>query len=148
MSARHRLREPEAIRSVRPDARILCARHPSQLCAIAQPDVDHKQLILTAIDLEKGAGQEVARLDLDPNESGWFVDLAPDGSHVAALMSPTGPISVLSLGDETITEIHVKTWTNLHAIRWAANGNALFVGTGSGPGTLLYVDLLGNAKIL
>jgi serine/threonine protein kinase len=140
--------EPEAITSVRPDARILCARQPSQLCAIAQPDSDHRQLILTAIDPEKGAGQEVARLDLDPNESGWFVDLSPDGSRIAALMSPTGPISVLSLEHETITEIRVKKWTNLHAIHWAANGNALFVGTGSGPGALLYVDLLGNAKML
>jgi len=34
------------------------------------------------------------------------------------------------------------------AIHWAADGKALFVNTGSGLGTLLYVDLLGNAEIL
>jgi Tol biopolymer transport system component len=140
--------EPEVVASVRPDARILCARQPSHLCAIAQPDVNQRQLILTAIDSDKGAGSEIARLDLDPNESGWFVDLSPDGSRIAALMSPAGPISVVSLGHKTVVEIHVKKWTNLHAIHWAAHGKGLFVGTGSEPETLLYVDLLGNAKIL
>ena len=140
--------EPEAIASVSPDARILCTRQPSQMCAIAQPDVNHKQLILTSINSEKGTGSEIARLDLDPNESGWFVDLSPDGARIAALTSPAGPISVLSLGHKTIVEIHLKKWTNLHAIHWAADGKGLFVGTGSVPGTLLYVDLLGNAKIL
>jgi hypothetical protein len=140
--------EPEAIASVRPDARILCARQPSQLCAIAQPDVNHRQLILTAIDFEKGLGPELARLDLDPKESGWFLDLSPDGARIAALVSPTGPISLLSLGQEPITKITVKEWTNLHSIHWAADGKALFVGAGSGPGTLLYVDLFGNAEVL
>lgn len=140
--------EPEAITSVRPDARILCARPPSQLCAIAQPGVNHTQLILREIDSEKGAGPELARLELDPNESDWFVDLSPDGSRIALMMRPTGPISLLSLRDKTTSEIQVKHWTSLHAIHWAADGKGLFVGSGSGPGTLLYVDLLGNAKIL
>jgi serine/threonine protein kinase len=144
--------EPKAISAVRSDARILCAKEPSQLCAIAQPDFNQRQLILTAIDSEKGAGPELARLDLDPNESDWFVALSPDGSRIACLMSPVGPISVLSLGDKTIAEIHVKQWTNLHAIHWAADGKGLFLGSGSvigsGRGTLLYVDLFGNAKIL
>ena len=76
------------------------------------------------------------------------LDLSPDGSRIAALMSPTGPISVLSLGQKPITKITVKEWTNLHAIHWAADGKALFVGAGSGPGTLLYVDLFGNAEVL
>jgi hypothetical protein len=101
--------EPEAIASVRPDARILCARQPSKWCAIAQPDVNQRQLIITAIDSEKGAGPELARLDLDPNESGWFVDLSPDGSRIAGLMSPAGPISVLSLGHKTGQGVHSAT---------------------------------------
>ena len=140
--------EPEVVSRVRPLARVLCARPPSNLCAVVEPDDNHEELIITAIDPEKGAGAELARFNLDPTERGWFADLSPDGSRIAALRRPAGPISILSLRDKTSSEIHVKNRTNLHAIHWAADGKALFVGTGFGPGTLLHVDLSGNANVV
>jgi hypothetical protein len=41
----------------------------------------------------------------------------------------------------------VKRWSNLRSLNWAADGNSLFVGTG-GDGTILHVDLRGNATVL
>jgi hypothetical protein len=76
------------------------------------------------------------------------VDLSPDGSRIAALTKPTGPVSILSLRDKTTSEIHVKRWTNLHAVHWTADGKGLFVGVGFGPGKLLYLDSAGNANPL
>jgi hypothetical protein len=90
----------------------------------------------------------LARLPLDPNETGWSVDLSADGSHIAALKSPTSPISILTLPGKTTTPVAVNDWSNLHSLRWAADGKGLFVGAGFGPGTLLYVDLAGNAMVL
>jgi hypothetical protein len=44
-------------------------------------------------------------------------------------------------------ELRVKRWSNLRSLNWAADGNSLFVGTG-GDGTILHVDLRGNATVL
>jgi serine/threonine protein kinase len=140
--------EPRFVSTVRFRARIVCARPPSPLCAVAEPDEDHRQLIITAVDAIKGKGSELVRLALDPNEDRWFVDLAPDGEEIAALKHPGGPIYLLSLRSKLMSEIRVKHWTNLRSVRWAADGKGLFVGAGLGPGTLLYVDLAGNASRL
>jgi DNA-binding winged helix-turn-helix (wHTH) protein len=140
--------KPQLIATVRSDVRIVCARPPSDLCAVAEPDDDHHHVVITAVDAVKGKGPELTRFPLDPNESGWFVDLSPDGRRLAALREPDGSISVLALRTGTMSEIQVNGWTNLHAVHWAADGNSLFVGAGLEPGTLLNVDLAGNAHVV
>jgi len=140
--------EPQFVSTVRFRARIVCARPPSPLCAVAEPDEDYRRLIITAVDAIKGKGPELIRFALDPNEGQWFVDLAPDGEQIAALKYPEGPIYLLSLRSNLMSEIRLKHWTNLRSVRWAADGKGLFVGTGFGPGTLRYVDLAGNPSRL
>jgi len=140
--------EPEFVASVRPNSRILCARSLFQLCAIAQPSVDREQAIVSSLDPVKGVGAELTRFPLDPNEDGWFLDLSPDGKKIAELNGPADSISVLPLRGGTTRQLRVKGWTNLHSVRWAADGKGFLVGSGPEPGILLHVDHAGNAKVL
>ena len=122
---------------VRANSRILCSRPPAEICAIAQPDVEQTHLIIKSLDAMEGRGTELARLPLDPHETGWSADLSVDGSRIAALKSPTSPISIVNIYDKTTTTIAVKNWSNLRSLRWAANGKGLFVGAGFSPGSLI-----------
>jgi serine/threonine protein kinase len=128
---------------------ISCARPPSELCAIAEPNEDRKQVIISTVDPLKGRGPELVRFALDPNENGWFWDLSPDGTRVAATRSPAGPIYILSVHGEPIREIKVNGWSNLQEFSWAADGRGLFLVVGvPGKHVLLHVDLQGNARVL
>ena len=140
--------EPEFVARVRPNSRILCARGPTNTCAIVQPSVDHEQAVVSALDALKGVGVELMRFPLDPNEDGWFLDLSPDGTKIAGLKGPADSISVLPLRGGTTSKLRVKGWTNLHSVRWAADGNGFLVGSGPEPGILLHVDHAGNARVL
>ena len=139
---------PESVVGVRSHSQILCARQPSTLCAIVEPSDDNKEAVVSSIDPVKGKGQELLRVPLDPNQNDWFIDLSPDGTKIAGLRSPGDGIFVLSLGPRGGSTLRVKGWTNLHSVRWSADGKGYFVGSGFGPGTLLHVDLAGNAKVL
>ncbi|HEY7305481.1 MAG TPA: WD40 repeat domain-containing protein, partial [Bryobacteraceae bacterium] len=126
----------------------LCPRAASRLCAIAEPSDDQRELTVTQFDPAKGRGGTLTRFALDPKDRGWFLDLSPDGTRIAAIRGPAGPIYVLSLrGGGPGTELKVNGWTNLRSLNWAADGNSLFVGAG-GDGTILHVDLRGNATVL
>jgi eukaryotic-like serine/threonine-protein kinase len=128
---------------------ISCARPPSELCAIAEPNEDRKQVIISTVDPLKGRGPELARFALDPNENGWFCDLSPDGTRLAATRSPAGPIYILSVLGKPIREIKVNGWSNLQEFSWAADGRGLFLVVGVlGKHVLLRVDLQGNARVL
>lgn len=137
----------QLVASVKPNTQILCARPPSQLCAIAEPTDDHRQLFVTALDPVKGRGAALTQFDLDPREDGWFLDLSPDGTQIAAIRGQADPIYLLSLRGEPVREVHVNGWTGLESLNWAADSNSLFVGAG-GDGTILHVDLRGNATVL
>jgi eukaryotic-like serine/threonine-protein kinase len=133
----------------KPYSLIVCARSSSNLCAIAEPADDYKRVIITTLDPLHGRGPELARFDIDSSESDWWVDLSPDGTRVAAIASPTGPIYILSLRGQATQQIHVKGWSNLLSLSWAADGNNLFVFSGKLQGkALLRVDLQGNAHFL
>ncbi|HET9306113.1 MAG TPA: protein kinase [Candidatus Sulfotelmatobacter sp.] len=128
---------------------ISCARPPSEMCAIAEPNEDRKQVIISTVDPLKGRGPELLRFPLDPNENWWFWDLSPDGARVAATRSPAGPIYILSVRGESIREIKVNGWSNLQEFSWAADGRGLFLVAGvPGKHVLLHVDLQGNARVL
>jgi eukaryotic-like serine/threonine-protein kinase len=133
----------------KPYSLIVCARSSSNLCAIAEPADDYKRVIITTLDPLHGRGPELARFDIDSSESDWWIDLSPDGTRVAAIASPTGPIYILSLRGLATQQIHVKGWSNLLSLSWAADGNNLFVFSGKLQGkALLHVDLQGNAHFL
>ena len=139
----------QLVSTARHNSKILCARPPSDLCAIAEPSEDHKELIVTGFDPMKGRGPELARLALDPNEDGWFLDLSRDGTRIAAIRGPASPIYILSLRSEAMSEIHVKGWRYLSSLNWAADGKGLFVVAGpQSDGTLLYVDFRGRSNVL
>lgn len=134
------------------NALIVCARS-SNLCAIAEASDDNKRVTITALDPLHGRGAELTHFELHPDLAStvdsWWFDLSPDGTRVAATPSPTGPIYILSLRGQPTQYIHVKGWSNLISISWAAGGKGLFVVSGSRQArTLLYVDLHGNTHFL
>ncbi len=143
---------PEVVTTLRPDGVPLRARSPSNLSAIAEPTEDRKQMVITAIDPVKGRGSELTRFVLDPTRDvpdGRHMDLSPDGTRIAAILSPEGPIHVLSLRGLASQEIRVKGWTNITSVRWAADGNGILISNGvQGGAELLHVDLRGNAQVL
>jgi serine/threonine protein kinase len=127
---------------------LMCARSPATLCVIAEPTEDRKQEIFTGLDPLKGRGPELARFALDPNDDRWFSDLSPDGTRIAAIRSPAGPIYLLSLRGQPTQEIHVKGWSNLSEFIWAADGKSLYVtAVEHNRRIILHVDLLGNANV-
>jgi hypothetical protein len=152
----------------RNNSQILRARPPSNLCAIAEPTEDGKQVIITVLDPLKGRGSELTRFALDPKEDGWRLDLSPDGTRIAASRSPGGPIYILSLRGHPIQIIKAKGWSNLQWMDWAADGKGLFVFDrllggpaavvkglfvfdrllGGTAAVIRYVDLQGNAHVL
>ena len=143
---------PEVIAQARPGAKVVCAKSPFNLCAIAEPTEDGRQLILTAIDLEKGRGSELSRFALDPSSDSWIVDLSPDGSRVAAMQSPGSPIHIFPLRGHPSQPIVLKNLRNLrsvHFLHWAAGGKGLFVSDSvRRGGVLLHVDLQGTEHVL
>jgi len=140
---------PEPIFQVRPWSLSFCARPPSKLCAVAEATVDRKQMIVTAFDPVKGRGRELARFDLDPSEDNWLSDISYDGTRLAAIRGPHGPIYILSLRGQPTRVVEPKGLNNLVSLNWAADGRGLFVTNRIKGGTLLsHVDLQGNAKAL
>jgi DNA-binding winged helix-turn-helix (wHTH) protein len=141
---------PEVIATTRADGFVLCARAPSNLCAIAESTDDRKRIVLTAFDPVKGRGPEITRLAFDLTAATWQnVALSPDGTRLAVIRSPEGPIQILSLHGQAPKEITLKGWSNIQSVDWNADGTGLFVSNGIQRGVvLLHVDLQGNAQVL
>ena len=137
---------PQMLFAAKPWSLIACSRSRSGLCAIAEPSQDRKQAIITALDMSKGRGPELTRIDIDPNDNHWYFDVSADGSRIAVTRNPADPISIYSLRGQPMQLIRVKRWSNLREATWAANGKGLYVTSGiRGGHVLLYVDLKGNA---
>ena len=128
---------------------ISCARPPSSLCVIAERTEDHKHITITTLDPLSGRGKELARFEPDSTERGWWFDLSPDGTRIAVIPRPTGPICILSLQGQATKQINLKGWSNLLSLSWAADGKNLFIFSDNLQGrTLLQVDMQGNAHFL
>ena len=83
----------------------------------------------------------------------WAIDVSPEGTQIAAIRSPEGPIYIFSLAGQSTQIIKVKHWSNLRTVNWAADGKGLYVVSSNGSGSvregiLLSVDLHGNARAL
>ncbi len=140
---------PHVIFEARPMSFIMRARSPASLCAIVEQTEDRKQMVITAFDPMQGRGQELKRFDIDPVTAFWNMDLSPDGTRIAAIRDPKGPIFILSLLGEPTQEVRPKGWQQLLSVAWAADGKGLFVFDGpSGKAVLLHMDLEGNAQVL
>jgi len=141
----------QQVLTAKPNSLPFCARLPAHSCVLAEPTEDGKQMIFTAFDPLAGRGSELTRFDLDPNSHPWAFDLSPDGTRLAALRSPPGPIYILSLRGLATQEIRVKGWSNLKSLTWTADGKGFFVTTDNdvpSGAAILHVDLQGSTSIL
>jgi Tol biopolymer transport system component len=126
-----------------------CARPPSDLCAIAEPTEDRKQVIVSVLDAFKGRGVELTRFAVDPVANDWWFDLSPDGARIAATPSTAGPIYIYSRRGQPTKRIEVKGWSNVQTFAWAADNKSLFVVAGvKGGRVVLHTDLEGNTHQL
>jgi len=140
---------PQQLFTGRAWAVMTCAKLSSDLCVIAEPTEDLKQVIVSALDIVKGRGPELMRFPIDPATNDWWLDVSPDGTRIAATESSSGPIYIYSLRGQPTVTIQVKEWNHLLSFAWAADGGSLFLVTGvRGGRTVLHLDLQGNAHLL
>ena len=147
---------PEFMFSLHNGSSISCARPPSTLCVVAEDSPDRKTMIVTAFDLIKGRGAELARFDLRPDANvGVTIDHSPlcaistDGARLAIARSSDGPIEIHSLRGQATRIIRAKGLDRLSVLRWAADEKGLFVSrklfTGS---ELIHLDMQGRTQTL
>jgi DNA-binding winged helix-turn-helix (wHTH) protein/Tol biopolymer transport system component len=127
-----------------------CARHPAVLCILAEQTPDHSQLVFTEVDPVRGRGREVARSGIEATPDAHYDwDLSPDGRRVAFLKESEAKITLLSLVGDSTEQIAVTKGPKLYSVRWAADGQGMFVSAlGDGGATLLHLDLEGNTHSL
>jgi hypothetical protein len=128
-----------------------CARAPASLCVIGERSQDDKQYTLTAFDPLKGRGGRLRTIEEDPVAPFEGTAVSPDGSTVAIPRSGEREmhIRMVSLSGGSDHEITVKGWPNNQGLDWSVDGKGLYCGSASPQGgTLLYVDLKGNARVL
>ncbi len=140
---------PEVVTKVRAGSLLLRARSPAKLCAIAEPTDDRKQIVIKALDPMTGLGRELTRFTPDVVSNAWAMDLSPDGTRIAAIPKPDGPIQILSLRGQAAQEIQVKGWRNMRTLDWTEDGKGILVSNGiEGGAVILRVDLQGNAQVV
>jgi Tol biopolymer transport system component/DNA-binding winged helix-turn-helix (wHTH) protein len=128
-----------------------CARSPASLCLTFDTSPDQKKLMIAALDPLKGRGRVLRTIDNDPLHSYDHLTVSPDGSTLAISRDGEAEIHIrlLSTSGGPDREITVKGWPNLTGLDWSADGKGLYCGSLSAQGgTLLYVDLKGNARVL
>jgi hypothetical protein len=121
---------------------------PTNLCAIAEPSADGRQLIFTSIDAFAGRARELARLAIEAGgDYRWA--LSPDGDRIAVLDARGRRINVLSLSGGPPHVLDIKEAKTLGYVSWTSDGSALLMPRIDARGaTLLSVDLQGNAREL
>jgi Tol biopolymer transport system component len=127
-----------------------CARTPASLCVVCEESQDGKQLTLTAFDPMKGRGNVLRTIQKDPTAY-FFGRVSPDGATFALSRTEEAEIHIrlLSLAGGSDREVTVKGWPNQTSLEWSTDGKGLYCGSGLPlRGTLLYVDLKGNATVL
>jgi serine/threonine protein kinase len=147
---------PELIFTIGHGSSISCSRRPSNLCAVAEYSEDRKTMIVTAFDPIKGRGTELARFALNPDRKvGWFrdihllCDVSPDGTRLALARSSHGPIEIHSLRGHPSLVIPTKGLDKLQSIKWAADGQGLFVSNVVNEGSeIVHVGLHANTNTM
>lgn len=144
---------PELITTVPHWSGIFCAKASSNLCVLAEPAKDEKQLVVTAFDPIKGRGPELMRYDIDPlpGQEGLLpINISPDGTRLAAVKHTEGPIEILSLKGQLLQVIHAKEFNNIGPLSWTSDGKGLFVSNLNinGAVEVLHVGLRDGVKVL
>jgi hypothetical protein len=143
---------PELITTVPRFSGVFCAKAPSNLCVLAEPDKNEKQMLVTAFDPVKGRGPELLRYDLDPftyAEGIPLFDVSPDGTRFAVAKHTNGPIEILSLSGKVLQVIQVKDLSDIGVMGWTSDGKGLFVCDVNKAGVqFLHVGLPGDAEVL
>jgi Tol biopolymer transport system component len=98
----------------------------------------------------KGRGNVLRTIQKDPTAY-FFGRVSPDGATFA--LSRTGEVEIhirlLSLAGGSDREVTVKGWPSQTGLEWSTDGKGFYCGSGLPlRGTLLYVDLKGNATVL
>lgn len=138
---------PEPLFKVDEGSAIACARPPSMLCALAEHNADHSQMIVTSLAPDGTRGSELARFDLrdqttDPELDLLRLDVSPDGSRLAVALGPYGPIAIRYLRSQHTDLIPAENLNRIRLLRWAAGGKALVVsGFANGNSQILRLDL-------
>jgi DNA-binding winged helix-turn-helix (wHTH) protein/Tol biopolymer transport system component len=125
-----------------------CASSGPDLCVVVEASADDRRLTVSAFDPIKGRGKLLRTMNKALDE-GYGYSLSPDGSTLAVARGgePEIRIRLLALTGGPDREIQVNGWPNLESMQWSADGRGLYCGsTTSQSGTLLYVDLTGNAQ--
>jgi serine/threonine protein kinase len=141
---------PQFVLETRVDSNFQCAR-PANLCVISEASQDGKQLTLTTFDPLKGRGKALRTIQKDSTADFPGQALSPDGTTFALSRGdePESHIRLLSLSGGSDREIIVKGWPLLSGLAWSRDGKGLYCGSESAQGgTVLYVDLTGNVKVL
>jgi serine/threonine protein kinase/Tol biopolymer transport system component len=128
-----------------------CARAPASLCVLMELTPDEKQVTFTAFDPLQGRGKVLRTIDRDPTVDYFSSSLSPDGSSYALARTGEADIHIrlLSLSGGSDREITVKGWPYLVGLDWSPDGKGFYYGAYSPQGgTLLYVDLNGNARTM
>jgi dipeptidyl aminopeptidase/acylaminoacyl peptidase len=128
-----------------------CAVAPASLCAIRETSQDQKHTTVTAFDPLKGRGKVLRTIENDP-KTGWSGSaLSPDGTVFGISRTDEAGLHVrlLSLAGGSDREITVKGGPTFTGLDCSADGKGFYVGSLSSQArTLLYVDLMGNARVL
>jgi DNA-binding winged helix-turn-helix (wHTH) protein/Tol biopolymer transport system component len=123
-----------------------CARSPATICAISEWTPDRKQLIFTAFEALKGRGDELGRIDTDP-EADYDWALSPDASRVVIRKNREARLSILDFSRHESRQITIKGWSTTENLDWAPDGKGLFTsGLLQRGAVLLYVDLNGSPR--
>jgi hypothetical protein len=128
-----------------------CASAPARPCVIFERNPDLKQLLISALDPLKGRGSKLRAIENDPSHGYNHLALSPDGSTIAVSpgREPEIHIHLFSLSGGSDREFPVRGWPNLTGLNWSTDGKGLYCGSVSSQGgTLLYVDMAGNARVL
>jgi eukaryotic-like serine/threonine-protein kinase len=141
---------PQLVLETRNTVDVGCARAPARLCAMWEASQDRKQLVITEFDPVKGRGKVLQTVDTDPTAQ-YHVAISPDGTMIAISRGGEAEIhiSLVSLSGGSDREIKAKDWPNISGLDWSPDGKGLYCGSVSPQGgTLLHVDLKGNARVL
>jgi serine/threonine protein kinase/Tol biopolymer transport system component len=101
-----------------------CGVKPTFSCVLLQ--VEGPDNVFYTLDLFKGRGAKLGRVQRNPygEAEGWA--LSPDGSRIASVTGD-GLIRLLSLRDRIWTEIRVdQRWKNLQDVAWAPDGKSFW----------------------
>jgi len=140
---------PEFLFTARVGSAILCAKAPSDFCAIAERSEDHNQMIVTAFDPVHGRGTELFRYGVDPKLRWAPCDISPDGSRIAAVIGMDQPIQIFSRDGKLVQLVSTKELRDRQILFWAADGKGMFVTNGVKGGTgLFHLDLEGHATLM